>query len=283
MKQDRRQAPKCPPPLVRKTPGGPCVPRGFAAPLGGPASGLWPSGGRGSVRAPAPSPSPTPVPPPIVCITADIFADCFAGCSGTIDAGTPGPICGWTWSKGVNGGEVIFTPGSMADHGTAGTDDAGARKNLDQAILSVSNLTIQSTFTEYPLSGTGMYYEWILTNTGNTQRVYLGLFGDGFVAVRAGPAGSSRRYTGAWTPNMGTHKVQVLVDPANNVSLYIDDVPIALTFIGTGSLAGGGLPGNVVQISSSPDSAPVINASAIYTKMFVASGLFIPPTLFCCP
>lgn len=144
-------------------------------------------------------------------------------------------------------------------------------------------MTIQVSFSEYPLAGTGMFYEFILTNTGNTERVYLGLFGNGFVNVRGGPAVGFNKYSGTWTPNQGTHTIQIDIDVANNITLYIDGVSIPLTPGGGGALPGGPLPGNVFQISSSPDSDVNINASAVYTKAFIATGNLPASTAFCCP
>jgi len=250
-----------------------------AAPGSGPASGLWAGNTPSDGTAPAPVPPPIP---PTPCTAADLFTECFIGATGTLDKNNVGPENGWTWSKSNNGGQVIFTDGQMAQHGDFGVDNPGARK-AHTPIATVADITIQSSFTEYPLSGSGMFYEWIVTNTGNTQRVYLGLFGDGFLAIRAGLGGSGKRYTGTWTPNQGSHKVQILVDGTFGLRLFIDDVEIVLNQLSNGSIAGGTLPGDVIDVSSSPDSAPNIDASAVYTGVFIASGNLVPPTTFCCP
>jgi len=220
----------------------------------------------------------------VACTDATILSECFAGDSGTLDKDNTGPTNGWTWSKGTNGGQIVFSDGEMAHHGDHGTDNPGARK-AHAAMASVGNITIQATFTEYPLSGTGMFYEFIVTNTGNTHRVYLALFGDGFVAVRAGLGTSGKRYTGTWTPNQGAseRKIQILVDSSFAITLFIDDLPITLSQISNGSIPGGTFPADVVDVASSPDSAADIDASAIFSSVFITDGNLFPPTTFCCP
>src|SRR6266849_5962874 len=117
----------------------------FGNPTSGPASSPWSNGG----RSPAITPSP-PVPTP--ACRADIFSECFLQCSGDINVGTPGPICGWTFF-GNPGSDAIFTPGQVVLSAPSNSALPGIVKSLPSNLLSVFNLTLQWFFTETTNNG----------------------------------------------------------------------------------------------------------------------------------
>lgn len=258
---------RCHPPLVRETPKGPCVARPFITPFGGPASGLWPSGG----SPPIPEPS---------CTIASIFADCFRDCTGTISEASPGPICGWTFEAvfGPLGGTITFTPGSMAFNTANATEFPGATKPIPQALGTVNGLTGQFQFTAPNAQNN---YNFVITNSDLSEIVLVGLFADGNVGVQVGPPADVPFYTGMWVPTTGPHKVHFSINQNGVPSLFIDGVETPLAFVGTVFSFASSLPPNVAAFfvglgSAAPASTPVMNA-------FVTRGVLGPETEFCCP
>jgi len=258
--------------------------RNAFSPTGGPASGLF-SNSASVAPSPAPVPAPSPAPPTPTCVTADIFADCFASCLGVIDAGSPGPVCGWTWRDpfGPKGGQVSFTPGVMSLDTLGGPSDTpAASKSLLIPLSGIVSLTGQYTFTEFPGSaGSGSaQYDFYLSDTGPLNGMDIFLDGAGAVFVSIGSLASLDGYVGAWTPNNGTHKVDFSVDSFGVPTLFIDDVAIPLTFLGTGFSFLATLPSNVFMPTATFATS---TSSALVTKISITSGNLPPSTVYCCP
>lgn len=278
----RKQRP-CPPPLIRRTPTGPCV-RPTGVPFGGPASGLWPSGG-GAAPAPAEAPGEvvTPVPGP-TCTTAAYFADCFAGCTGTISGASPGPICEWLFEPTIppTGGTITFTPGLMTFNTTGASQVPGATKPLDAPLVSVFNLTGQFEFNEFatpPVVGTA--YDYFINNAALSQVVQVALLGDGNAIVTVGPPAGADLYLGAWTPNNGSHEVHFTVDGIGVPRLWIDGVEIPLAFFFNVPTFATDYPTNSATVFMASGSA--VAASASYENLFLTTGQLALDTEFCCP
>lgn len=250
--------------------------------MGGPASGLWPSGGNAGQPASGPTPTPTP---PSSCVTPSLFADCFAMCLGTIDGVTPGPICGWTFSMpfGPLGGSITFTPGSMSFNTTAPGDFPGDNKSLSAPLPTVNGITGQFSFTEYPTPPTvNTSYEIVITNQDLSEAVFVALFGDGTAAIQVGDPAASSNYTGTWTPTPGgTHDVHFSVSALGVPTLYIDGVVMALTFVGISPSFSSLLPANTVSFFLGSGDAAATTAPV--QDVFVTDGILAPNTVFCCP
>lgn len=259
-------------------PGGgwPC---GRFNPLGGPAGGLWPSGGRNRT-----SPAATPATPAPTCVSADIFADCFASCSGVIQNGSPGPICGWTFNTafGVLGGVITFSAAEMRFDTTSATQFPGADKALDAALASVLGTTYQFDFIEFPSVPTlNTTYNFIVNNDGLSETAILALFGDGTATVQVGDPANASTYVGTWVPNNGAHAVHVTISAGGVPALYIDGVEITMAFFGMGATFGSFVPAGSVSWFMGSDVAPAVSASI--SNFFVASSVLAQDTEFCCP
>jgi len=262
----------------------------FAPAFGGtPAGGFFPFSNSSPAPAPAPSPTPTPTPTPPptpTCVTADIFSDCFAACSGgPIDAATPGPICGWTFSTafGNKGGQVTFTPGVMSLEALGGgSDTPGAFKSLPAPLVTVLNESGQFKFTEFPASAgdPNAQYQFFLLSVGLTEFLQIFLGGSGTAIIASGPPGAADAYIGTWTPNNGTHKVDYTLNAANVPTLTIDDIPIPLTFLGTGFSILGSHASNAVELFA---FWPPMVANSEVLDVFVASGIRPATNVYCCP
>lgn len=277
--------PVCTPPGKPRIPQVPVCPpmplRGFVTPFGGPASGISPAGGLPAQAAvPGVTPSPTPTPPP-ACVTADKFADCFATCTGTINFGSSGPLCGWTYKGQPVGNNVTFTPGQMMVNVTSAHQRSGATKPLDSSLATVLSTTSQFRFQEFstPL-GAGSFYEFYVTDVTNTTSIYVYLDDTGFAFVQAGTTVAAQSYTGVWTPNNGAHTVHLTVDGAGVPTLSIDGALIALTPGGIFPSSAVGLPGDLVWISVDDFTGA---AGATYTQIAVTTGVLPASTTFCCP
>lgn len=238
---------------------------GIVTPFGGPASGLWPSG---TAR-----PSP---PLPIGCGTADLFADCFAGCTGVIDAGSPGPVCGWTWAG--FGGSVSFTPGNMLFVGTPGQFPVGT-KPLRASLAGVGNVTLQFAFTEKPPGLDTRNYEiQVLDGSGNNIiDIFFTDFGFGIgnpLDVFVGPLATAEDWfaPGGWAPTTGAHVVHLTISALLVPTLFLDGVLVPLV--------DGGVAGDIAL--GAPDSLSAAEAGS-FQKIFLASGIFPPTKVFCCP
>lgn len=216
------------------------------------------------------------------CVEADLFADCFAGCSGVISAGFPGPVCGWTFSTAFGTtGTIEFSSGQMALKGSSG-DVAAAVKTLPASLSSVLDLSGKYSFTEFQASlGTGQAYEFWITNTDNSESILVFLDDFGNALVQVGPTALTSSYLGTWTPNNGSHVVFFTVDENGLPHLYIDGNEVALEFVGESPSAAELLPANVVAVDGAVfDGA---NETSPWTSIFLASGVLSPTTEFCCP
>lgn len=244
-------------------------------PFGGPASGLWPLGGNVG-RAQAPTPAPTPAPP---CLAADVLSECFAACTGLIP---PGSVCGWSFDQsfGPKGGTVSFVPGTMSMNMIVGNNAPGAKKSIP--LSSVNNKTLQFNFTEYP-SPTGAgdsFYEVYLVAAGFSDAVLVRFIDDGTIFVIAGPVPTAGVYGGTWTPNNGAHAVHLTVDGTATPTLFLDGAAVPLTFFGNFGIFLGTMPAGVVTFFSGAGLSTGI--SSTYSNVFLASGNFPAPTVFCC-
>lgn len=265
----------CLPPFVRRTPQGPCVRGPAPAAFGGPASGLWPSGSAPSAAVPS-------------CITPTLFADCFLGCTGAINEFSPGPgpgpLCGWTFNTGFGplAGSISFTSGAMSFDTKSATDFPGASKPIPVSMAGVNGLTGQFTFTEYPTApNPSTTYDLYANNVDSSQSISMGLFGDGTISFQVGPSASAPVYSGAWTPDNGTHTVHFNVDNAGVPALFIDGVAVPLLFIGNAPSFASIFPANsVVLFIGSGDPAPT---SSVVSDLFLTAGVLGPEAEFCCP
>src|SRR6188474_285289 len=261
------------------------VSRSAFSPTGGPASGLF-SNSSGVAPSPAPTPTPTPTPvPPTPCVIPSLIADCFDSCvGGPIDQGSPGPVCGWTFVTpfGPKGGQVSFTPLMSLETLGGNSDSPAAAKGLLSALVGVTNISIQYTFTEFPGSaGSGLSrYDFYLTDTGPVNALDIFLDDTGSVFITLGPGAGADAYFGTWTPNNGTHKVDLSVDGAMVPTLFIDDVAIPLAFLGTGFSFSGIPPSNVFMPTALRGTAV---SAATVSSIFVTNGVFPPSTVYCCP
>lgn len=247
-------------------------------PFGGPASGISPSGGG------APAPAPTPAPAPPSCVSASIFSDCFALCAGTINDGSPGPVCGWTFIEpfGNLGGSFTFTPGVMSMDTTGVGDFPIAAKPFTAPLPTMSGLSGQFAFTEYQtVPNPSTAYQVLMNNLGTTETFLVSLTGDGNVLVQAGPTVLIPTYLGTWTPNGGSHVVHFSVDGTGVPLLFIDGVNIPLVFFGDVLSVGSSYPDN--SISYGGGAADVAPASSPLRDLFVTAGVVGPETVFCCP
>lgn len=280
-RSQNNQRPPCPPPLVRRTPTGPCVPRSSVTPFGGPASGLWPSGSAAFQPSPTPA-APSPVP---TCITPSIFADCFGLCTGTINGAAPGPVCGWTYIEpfGALGGQFTFTPGVMSMDTFDADDFPIAAKPLSAPLASVFNMSGQFDFTEYstPPNATTTY-QLLVNNVDLSESFAVSLFGDGNIGVQAGDPTSIPFYVGTWTPVPGAaHVVHFSVDGAGVPTLYIDGVLHPLLFVANVPTFWASYPVN--SVSYGGGAGTVAAGVSPLRNLFLTSGIVGPETVFCCP
>lgn len=252
-------------------------------PSGGPGSGLWASGTVPPAPAPSPVPTPTPVPPPpVVCVTADILADCFAACTGTINSGSPGPICGWAWDfTQASGGSISFTPGVMSFNAPTGSEGPADKKAFTASLATVLGMTGQYTFTEWPSPlGNGFAgYEIAIASAGQADLFQLFLENDGDVFLQVGSFGNNSLYLGTWFPNNGTHKVHFTVDALGVPRLWIDGVEIPLTFSGMVFFN----PTSADSVVFVPFEFSGFSDATTVSEVFVATRILPPETVFCCP
>lgn len=217
------------------------------------------------------------------CTHATLFHDCFAGPSGTISTGSPGPIQGWTFGNPFGGksGLITFTPGQMNLVTNQVNASPGAHKPLPASLPTVKNTTTQFTFSEFPLpTGVGRFYDQYVL--GATEFVEVKLNDNGNVFVVTGPNNNADFYAGTWTPVSGaTNKVHVTVSPGNVPSLWIDNVSIPLIFGGSGSSLIGGFVADTVTVLDTATGAPG-PVSSVFTRFFVTTGNLPPTTNFCC-
>ena len=245
---------RCPPGQVRIPHTNRCVPRSNTTPLGGPASGLWPSGSSGRSQAPAVGRT---------CKSA-LFSACFTGCN------APGN-CGWTIITPA--GTVVFD-GEKMIMGSSGANPQGLATHVLTGVPA-RNVTFQFQLQEVaaPPSGNKLYSTGVFDAAANSIFAVV-LFGDGTVGVAAGP---DLNYLGTWTPSSGgVRKVHLTIDALGVPSLFIDGVPIPLTF------------GVVFPIVFMPDVLGAniqnndLDGQGSYDNMAVAVGQFPPSTVFCC-
>lgn len=264
MTPDPNRSRPCPPPLVRPFPQAPCVRPGFVATFGGPASGLWPSGGQ-IAAPPAPSvipgPSPTPVP---TCVTTTLFSECFTGCTAPTN-------CGWTIVTPA--GTVVFD-GTKLIEGSSGANAQGeARKALPG--VPTGSFTAQFAFQEIAAatSANKTYALGMFDSLGNGV-FSIGLIADGTVII----GDQTDIYIGTWTPVAGaSHIVHITRAGAGSLTLMIDGAMIALTPIA---------PGPVVGVPSVVDASIANNdldGQGSYDNIFLTDGILPASTVFCCP
>lgn len=221
---------------------------------------------------------------PPTCVTASIFADCFASCTGIINAGAPGPVCGWTYIEpfGPLGGQFAFTPGIMSMDTFDADDYPTATKALAASLASVFGLSGQFEFTEYPTPpNPNTTYQIILNNFDISESLVISFFGDGSVVVLVGDAVSIPSYTGVWTPNGGTHVVHFSIDGAGIPTLYLDGVAIPIPFVANVPGFGAVYPANSINYGGG--AGDVTPAVSPLTHLFLTAGIVGPETEFCCP
>lgn len=216
---------------------------------------------------------------------ATIFADCFADCNGTITSGSPGPVCGWTFTEifGAFGGTVVFTPGQASFVSADAIELPGATKQIPAPLVTVNGISGQFDFTEYPTPPSpGTTYNIFVVNQALDQVAVFGLNGDGSVVVGVGDPTAFPTYVGTWTPTpLGAHRIHFSVDSLGVPSLFIDGVAVALTFVGLSVSAAGGLPpSSVALVIAGGDVTPT--ASPV-RRVFLTAGNVGPNTIFCCP
>lgn len=261
----------CPPPLVRNSRGRCVPPASRMTPLGGPAGGLWPSGGGQSQPA-----------APLPCLTADILAECFALCSGVISQGAPGPVCDWTYFTSLSGpaSTVTFSPGSMTFDCPTSNEAPAASKPISMS--GVNDRTVQFTFQEFDDLQASISYLITLMDAGSVNLLNINLGANGDVVVSVGPVANVSFYLGNWAPNKGRHIVHLTVDGGGLPRLWIDAVEIPLAFLGSGPF-GGGYPDESVTANFSDLNNDAIPRTAVLENLFIAAGQFPPSRTFCCP
>lgn len=234
----------------RKVPCPPCPP--FITPLGGPASGLWPSGssfGQTSLTS---------------CLAANLFSECFQGCNNPNN-------CGWQTIVG----SVVFTGQNVT------LDPNGGAAVIFKPFSGVpsQNVTVQVRFQEM----TGVIeptMQYGMGAIGASGRGIAGiqLRGDGSAFVEIG---EMTVYNGTWTPKGGGafHTVVLNVAADGTPSLFVDQVFIPLVVGGVLIPApfGPGIAFAVVNIGGTPQGPATLHS------IFVARGIYPPTTVFCCP
>lgn len=194
-------------------------------------------------------------------------------------------MCGWTFIEpfGALGGEFNFMPGVMSMDTFDADDFPTATKPLPAPLVSVFGISGQFDFTEYltpPNAGTT--YQIFMNNTGLTETLSVSLFGDGSVAVQAGPPASIPTYVGTWTPTPGAaHVVHFSIDLLGVPTLYIDGVAVPLVLFGSVPSFGTLYPAN--SISYGGGAADAAAASSLLRSLFITAGMVGPETVFCCP
>lgn len=217
-------------------------------------------------------------------MTPTIFGDCFNICTGTINGGAPGPVCGWTYIEpfGALGGEFNFTPGVMSMDTFDADDFPIATKALPAPLATVFGLSGQWSFTEYstPPNATTTY-QILVNNFDISETLLVSLFGDGSVVVQAGNAILVPTYLGTWTPVPGAaHVVHFSIDGSGIPTLFIDGVAIPLVFIADLGNFSGSYPANSMNYGGgagdpTPGSSPL-------RSLFLTAGVTPPETVFCC-
>lgn len=248
--------------------------RGYQTPFGGPASGLWPSGGRST------PPPPTPIPLP--CLIADVLADCLAACAGSISQGTPGPVCGWTYFTSIFGppGTIVFSPGSMLFAAPTSNEAPAASKGI--VLASVNDLTMRFTFQEFSEAQGSVQYTLVVTDAGNADGLAIFLGANNDVTVLLGPQGNISTYLGMWAPNRGSHTVHMTVSPSGIPRLWIDGTEVSMALNSTGTVMSG-FPASSVVVNFFDLNSDGIPRTAKLTSLFIASGQFPSTRTFCCP
>lgn len=219
------------------------------------------------------------------CTTPTIFGDCFGACTGTINGGAPGPVCGWTFIEpfGALGGEFNFTPGVMSMDTFDADDFPIAAKPLPASLPSVFGISGQFDFTEYSTApNLNTAYQLSVNNFDLSESLFISLFGDGTIGVQVGDPASIPFYTGAWTPTPGAdHVVHFSIDGAGIPTLYIDGVLTPLLFIANVPSFLTLYPADSVHYGG---GAGVVGAGVSPTRnIFLTAGLVGPETDFCCP
>ncbi len=240
-------------------------PRGFSNPTGGPWSSPWSNGN--------PSPQQTPAPAAVPCLNpADLFSDCFLGCAGgVITPGSPGPVCGWSWSTTfdfASDGQAILSEGSIILDLTDVGHPPAAEKTIQSELASVFGLTAQWVFDQIAGEGFSTEYIFLISSKDNAQQLYVQLVGD---------TGNQSVYFGEWVPTPGkTTTVSVAVDDAGVPTVVIDgiSIPMVFSFMTSGH---GSAAGNTTFVDFQND----VPAQLTVRKVFVASGARATET-FCC-
>jgi hypothetical protein len=218
-------------------------------------------------------------------MTASVFTDCFPCTGGPINGGSPGPVCGWTFSEafGPKGGQVTFTPGVMSLDALGGLSNTpGAGKPLPGTLAGVTNLSGQFKFTEHPGSlATSTDYQFYLFDSTFTNWISLYLNASGFAQVIVGPTAGADGYNGTWVPTGGTHKIDFSINSIGVPTLFIDDVAIPLVFSGGGFSPFGTFAAGTLYFFSLRDPAAVTSAKIM--DVFVTAGVQPPTTVYCCP
>jgi hypothetical protein len=237
-------------------------------PTGGPASSPWANGN--------PSPAPAP-PPPSPCLSADLFSECFGACSGVITPGSPGPVCGYTYtSQATPVGQITFTPGLLTMSAPPSMVPI-IFKTVPKTIPSLFGVTAQWIFQEVAAGAAD--YIFLFTNHDNSQQLYVQLGTAGDITVEVGPTNNQAFYSGTWTPNGGLRKLSIVVSASGVPTAFMDGVSLPLTLF---SSAGGrqGFENNAAFVEL--ENADIVDMSFSVQKIFLASGNQ-PNVSFCCP
>lgn len=264
-----------------------CVRPGFVTPFGGPASGISTAGGiEGAAASAAPGVIVTPPTPVPTCVTPSIFGDCFGLCTGVINAGAPGPVCGWTYIEpfGPLGGEFNFTPGVMSMDTFDADDFPIATKALGAPLASIFGVSGQFEFTEYLTPPNAMTtYQLLVNNFDLSESLFVSFFGDGSASVQAGDPALIPTYINlaAWTPTPGaTHVVHFSIDGAGIPTVYLDGVLIPMPFVVAVPSFSTLYPVNSMNYGGG--GADVTPGSSALSNLFLTAGSTPPETEFCC-
>lgn len=252
---------------------GRCGCSGLPTPFGGPASGLWPSGG----GAPA-APPPPPAPP----IAANILAECFSECLGVISSISPGPVCGWAYFISFGGptSTITFSPGEMRFDAPTSNESPAASKGI--SLSGVNNRTVQFTFQEFDDLRSSIFYMVLILDALSANMINVYLSPDGVVQVSVGPTSAVPVYQGTWAPNKGRHTVRVTVDDLGLPRLWVDGVEITLAFF-VSSPYGGGYPDESVIVNFTDVNGPDLSRTSTLNSLFITSGQYPPTQAFACP
>lgn len=164
-----------------------------------------------------------------------LFQDCLTSASGTVDAGSPGPVSGWTFDAPFTGGDpdVVFGSNKMTFNTYGATEYPIVNKDLPANLVSVDDVSGRWDFTEYVATPNfETTYQLGVNNEDTSEMILVSLFGDGFVVLQFGPIHASHFYYGGWSPaGSGSHQVYFHTGAGSNPpTLYLDGNEVELTY-----------------------------------------------------